>query len=195
MAYDAMQEVRAMVLLSMPCPPMAMYMSRELQDEVSYVQEAVGNSHDLIAHLLNKAAAAQACKGLATNRRCSQQTASDLLNSRFDTWQSDNPSVESTPTATAYQFFAEFCRSYIQSFMADPKRELDIRFRPVEEVSKESVVHKRAVDFSKAQNILFGTLAGKEVAHMTYAEIIQQSARRILESKSSEEINHVEEID
>jgi hypothetical protein len=81
---DSTREVRAMVLLSMPCPPMPMIMSKEMLDEVSYVQteNVAGNSHDLIAHFLNKAAAAGCRPEVHKNRQKLQQVASEFLNGR-----------------------------------------------------------------------------------------------------------------
>lgn len=50
---DHNREIRAMCLMCLPAPPMPMLVSKCVMDEASYVssEEAVGNSHDLIAHL------------------------------------------------------------------------------------------------------------------------------------------------
>jgi hypothetical protein len=58
MSGDSTREMRSMILLNLPCPPMPMLMSKEVMDEASYVrlESTTCSSHDLIAHLLNKAA-------------------------------------------------------------------------------------------------------------------------------------------
>jgi hypothetical protein len=152
MSNDSAREVRAMILLSMPCPPMLMLMSREVMDEISFVHtESVAcNSHDLLAHLLNKAAAAKAYgQKLHPQRRVYQQQASKQLNKRFDDWQLANPNDEIPPLETSYSFFGEFTRAYIQGYMQDPTKELDIRFIPATDVDRVSNVYAKSLDFAR----------------------------------------------
>jgi hypothetical protein len=114
MPNDSVREVRAMILLSMPCPPMPMLMSKEVMDETSFVhtENVPCNSHDLIAHLLNKAAAAKCCgEKLHPRRRVYQQNATKILHSRFDDWKLANTDTEIPPIDISYGFFAEFTRS------------------------------------------------------------------------------------
>lgn len=152
MSHDSAKEVRAMILLSMPCPPMPMLMSKEMMDEVSFVHvETVPcNSHDLLAHLLNKAAASSACgQKLHPRRRIYQREATTILNMRFDDWKLAHPDDVIPPLETSYSFFTEFSRSYIQSYMQDPAQPLDIRFVPPTDVDNGSHLHNKCVDFAK----------------------------------------------
>jgi hypothetical protein len=182
MAHDSAREVRSMILLSMPCPPMPMLMSKEVQDQV----ESVGcNSHDLLAHLLNKATAANSCGiELHPKRKVLQVEAHKLLCQRFDEWQAENQDLEVPPLETSYSFFAEFTRAYIHSYMEDPTRQLDIRFEPANYVGSNTEVHIRTRDFAKAQEVLFGAQVstGRSVDAMAYPEFVQLSARRILQA-------------
>jgi hypothetical protein len=94
---------------------------------------------------------------------------------------SRNPDSEVPPVETSYEFFAEFTREYIQCFMADPTKDLDIRFLPPHEVDNGSKLHTTSMDFAKAQDILFGELEGiRNVEAMAYPEMVQLSARRML---------------
>lgn len=184
MSSDSSREMRAMILLSLPCPPMPMLMSREVRDELSYVEVVnVGcNSHDLIAHLLNKAASASAtATGLHLRRRAFQHGVGEKLYERFDQWQIENPGVAMPALDISYGFFAEFTRGYIQSYMGEPTKEVDIRFLPAHDVDSGSVLHLKCQDFARAQNILYGTAPlERGVDAMAYGELVQVSAHRIL---------------
>jgi hypothetical protein len=156
MCNDGAREVRAMVLLSMPCPPMPMLMSKEILDEVSFVHtdQVPCNSHDLIAHLLNKAAAARNCGEIIhSQRRLYQQNTSAILNQRFDDWKLTHPDDEIPPLEISYGFFAEFTRSYIQGYMSDPARELDIRFIPATDVDHGSILYCKCLDFARSAHL------------------------------------------
>jgi hypothetical protein len=67
--------------------------------------------------------------------------------------------------------------------MADPYKELDVRFIPANEVDILSNIHSRTMDFTRAQNALFGTIVqDRGIDKMAYGEFVQHSARRILSS-------------
>jgi hypothetical protein len=183
MQHDTTREIRSIILLTMPCPPMPMLMSREVAGEVSYVEyDCVAcNSHDLIAHLLTKVASDHMCSVAVHKRRKEyQKTASDALNKRFDDWRLENPAMACPPLEMCHSFFAEFTRAYIQSFMVDPTKILDIRITPATDVDKHSMLHTKTLDFAKAQNIMFGALPEHDVENMSYSEFLQLSAKRIL---------------
>jgi hypothetical protein len=112
--YDSTMEMRSMILLSMPCPPMPMYVSQEMIDEVSYVksENVVGNSHDLIAHLLNKATSLGSST-IHPKRKVVQEEVTALLYKRFDDWKANNESLAIPPLDISYGFFAEFTRSVL----------------------------------------------------------------------------------
>jgi hypothetical protein len=188
MSHDSTREVRAMVLLTLPCPPMPMLMSKEIIDETSFTHAAnvPGNSHDLLAHLLNKAAAAKACGvKLHPKRRVYQQLATNLLNKRFDDWKLAHPQDALPTLEISYGYFAEFSRAYIQSFMEDPEKALDIRFVPACDMDSGGMIHKKSLDFAKAQNVLFGKISERNVEAMAYPEFIQLSAQRMLLTEQS----------
>jgi hypothetical protein len=159
---------------------MPMLVCREVQDEASFVgvENVACNTHDLIAHLMNKAAAASNIQH--NGRKILQCKASEILYNRFDAWHENNKELKTTPLETSYPFFAEFTRSYIQSYMLDPSKILDIRILPVNEVDNNNDLHLKTRDFARAQNILYGPLVGYEdVGVMTYAQCVQLSADRL----------------
>lgn len=172
-----------MVLLSMPCPPMPMLMSRQIMDESSFVcqDNMACNSHDLLAHLVQRAANAQTCDhSHHKNRMIYQKEAMNVLNQRFDNWRLEDTDNDIPPLETSYSFFAEYTRSYIQSYMADPTKQTDIRMIPPTQVDNGSFIHCKTIDFARAQNILFGCVYEREIGSMAYPELIQLSARRML---------------
>ena len=57
---DSTREIRAMSMLALPCPPLPIMASKvELGESNSTSGDVVGNSHDLIAHLMNIRAVAE----------------------------------------------------------------------------------------------------------------------------------------
>jgi hypothetical protein len=172
-----------MILGSLPCLPLPMLMSKEVSDELSFTGNVTGNSHDLIAHLLNKAAAAQVrSERMHSKRQSLQWAANQILFQRFDEWKNTHPDSESPALDISYGYFAEYTRAYIQSFMSDPSKQLDIRFLEPTDVDTCSTIYHKTQDFVLAQDTIYGKIKGsRPIECMAYGEYVHLSALRILQ--------------
>lgn len=180
---DGNREVRAMVMASLPFPPMPMMVSKQLADESSFVDTELKsiNSHDLIAHLMNICC----CYCKDNDARMLKQIAlQEEMFARFD-----NESVDLLLSSVdkVYELMGEFTRRYIQLYMPDPEKPQDVRFIPWQDVDKDHVVYRKALDFHKAQDLLYGVCAGRPAASSStwenYGDLVLHSARRIVLSK------------
>jgi hypothetical protein len=191
---DAMREVRSMIVAALPVPPMPIMVSRELADE-NFAASSTCSSHDLIAHMMNIACTCATEKQNADRALLQTQLQADLFEA-VDSWRASEPDplLVLPPIAWTYRVLGEFTRRYVQSYLPDPAKDQDVRFVPVHEVDRTHAVHRRAVEFQKAQDLLYGKCRmltvdkkGERYArsydHMSYAELVQMSVARILDSK------------
>jgi hypothetical protein len=185
MPHDHLAEMRSILLMSLPCPPLPMLVCREIEEsDFLYPGDTYCNSHDLIGYLLNRATCAQTnTEELHRNRKRFQTGALRTLINRFDHWKTNNSECDVPPLEISFTFFTEYTRAYIQSYMPYPDKLLDIRFVPPTSIERGELLHTKSVDFAKAQNILYGKIERRCASSMTYAEIIQISARRIADEQ------------
>jgi hypothetical protein len=184
---DGMREIRAMIVAALPCPPMPVMASREVEDEPGCYEGKCCSSHDLLAHLMNIACTAATEKQNCT-RALLQAGIQEEMFSKVDEWKAGNDaSVHAMlpPAEWSYQLMGDFTRKYVQSYMADPARAQDVRLLPMSDINRTHPVHIRALEFQKAQDLLYGKCAmiTRDYERMSYAELVQVSVARIIESE------------
>lgn len=194
MSDDAMREVRSMVLLTSPCPPLPLLANletfdRDMEDRV--VTDAVSNSHDLIAHLMNRAIHVQVnTRDFHEQRVLKQRAAEKTLFESIDQMTDDG----SMDVEKVYSAFQRYTRDYVASFLS-PQANHDLRFMPLSEVCLSDPILLSARSFVKAQDTLYGRhpsiapdgVADKSIDIMTYSDTIRVCANRIA---SAREVNH-----
>lgn len=192
---DAMREVRAMIVAALPLPPLPIMVSRELAGEEGAFAASCCSSHDLLAHLMNIACTCATEKQNSERAALQIRLQADLFDA-VDSWREAEPDplLVLPPIGWTYKTLCDFTRKYVQSYLPDPARDQDLRFLPLHEVDREHPVHARAIEFHKAQDLLYGkcrllTVArrGERYARsydtLSYAELVQMSVARILDSK------------
>lgn len=188
---DGMREIRAMVVAALPCPPMPVMASRELEGESSFTDSAGAccSSHDLIAHLMNIACTCATERQNKVRAELQIKLHAELFD-EVDEWRRSepDPKIVLPPVDWSYRVLGNFTRRYIQSYMPDPSREQDVRFIPLHEIDRTHFVHARALEYQKAQDTMYGKcravwLRGYDV--MSYAELVQMSILRIIESSNA----------
>ena len=190
---DAMREVRAMIVAALPAPPMPIMVSREIMDE-AFVTTSTCSSHDLIAHLMNIACTCATDKQNEDRALLQARLQMELFEA-VDAWRSGEPDLALVlpPVAWSYRVLSDFTRKYVQSYLPGSGGE-DVRFVQPHEVDRTHLVHRRAVDFHKAQDLLYGKCRmltvgkkGERYArnydHVSYPELVQMSVARILDAK------------
>ena len=89
-----------------------------------------------------------------------QLMANKRLMGRFDNWVLDNSKscAAIPPTRVSYQFFCDFCREFVASFVYDNGSTTlpDIRMLPVESITSNDPICKVARGFCKAQDRIYG---------------------------------------
>lgn len=188
---DGNREIRSMAITSLPLPPLPLMVCKELDDEHSYVEaeHKLASSHDLIAHLMNVACAVASSS--VNNKRMEKQAAVvQSLFARVDSWQDEHDSESVPDEDWCYELVAEFTRQYVGSYLfqsdSNAQRGLDLRFAPADQISKEHVVYRKALEFQKAQDILYGAASTQslDLCDMSFAQLVQHSIRRMLDART-----------
>lgn len=187
-----------MILAALPVPPMPIMASRELADERSFVDEEIKaiSSHDLLAHLMNLCCTVVSSSRNDQRKELQERLQQEDLFSKLDEWQEQNdPGGKKQllpPVDVSYRMLGDFTRKYVQSYMPDPSRTQDVRFIPWQDVDRTHTVYRKALEFQRAQDVLYGPcyFAGGGAMADTgplynYADLVQHSVRRILASSSS----------
>lgn len=153
---DTYREVRSMILVALPCPPLPVIACRPVDGESSFVAEqyVISDSHDLLAHLLNIRAACLQTQ-VDTERELLQRQACDKLVQEFDKWAANKPASADPygylpPVETSYSFFCHFIREYVATFTRC-KGLPDIRMPNVADIGREHSVAKNAIRFAKVR--------------------------------------------
>lgn len=168
-------ELCANILGTLPVPPMPMLVSRRTEDEQGTVNavQMEGNTHDLIVHLLLRAAAANNDE-LNAKRRLAQHKVHETL---FDTLDALPFPIEHSEAV--WQAFCAFYRGYIGSFLDTDDN--DIRFAPQNNVVALHPLRMHAVSHAKAQDERFGQVSGMDPVTDGdgYSSLVLRAAVRI----------------
>lgn len=146
---DEMQLV-AMILSSMPAPPLPIVCGELLPDEVTTPsgEHRVANSHDLLGMLLLNA---MVRKDAADDKRRSaaqKEALSELVENMGALKEGDSAGV--------YECFCSFTRKYVEAFTSKG----NLYFMPLESVRREDRLHISMCHYISAQDIIYGPLPG-----------------------------------
>ena len=144
---DPIMELRTMILLSLPFPPIPIQASRIESDETRFVCDAVVTSHDIIAQCLNMAALRS--DQVANTRRREKQHRDMLSFMQTISKEGYNPEPEEL-----YALYQHHTRSYIESFFLG-RNEPEIRFKPLDYVANGDNTHMKMCEHLAAQTILY----------------------------------------
>lgn len=188
---DDTEEIRAMILLSFPCPPLPIQCTKELgggtgTTDGDYYRM---NGHDLLAHMI-RVRTAQSDDDHNKRREGAQKMCQLELIARFDDWVEKNRGAGIPPDDVIYDFFSSFFRSYIHTYVVNGEMgsgESDVRVYPLDSVCGDSdPILASSRSFTKAQDILFAPVPSalyprkRNVDNMTYREILRLCAARII---------------
>jgi hypothetical protein len=179
--HDDNMELRAMTLMALPVPPLPMLVTKEMSGECNTTdgEYHICNSHDLLANFMNiKTMVGN--KVDDTQRRQLQTLANTRLLAKFDSWKLKNPGPF-PPLDITYGYLADFTREYAATYIGNGTDIPDIRLSEVRDIGMDHPIRAAALSFAKAQNKLYGECVTKKVHLMAYPELVQLSARRILQ--------------
>jgi len=145
---DSLREIRTMILLALPYPPLPVSVAHVEADECRVDgEESVTTSHTLIGQCLNGAVARADERG-NRGRQARQRAALQ----RF---------LHSMATAgffgTAQDVFGIYCGAtleHVASFFPEG-HPLDLRFRPMDSVCRGDATHRKMAEYLAGQSVLF----------------------------------------
>ena len=190
-AEDTLREIRSMLIVSFPCPPLPIITTKEVEGDTNTTdgEYHTSNSHDLLAHMLNRKTALQN-QDDDTHRKVKQERALHRLVHKFDDWKNKNgskhkPPIENIPsTDVTYGYFAQFFREYMQAFI-NSEDIPDIRTKNASEILESDPICMDARKFAQAQDVLYGeseymkSMGG--AANLSYEQLLQVGAMRIIQ--------------
>ena len=142
-----LSEVRAMILLSLPYPPLPVLAGRVESDEARVNGETVTTSHTFLARCLQ--GAVQRCDraGDSERREKQQEVLQRFLHEMATVGFFEGPE-------TVYAIYCKYTRDHLQTYF--PKgHNLDLSFCPLDSVSRGGRAHKKMAEYLAAQCILF----------------------------------------
>jgi hypothetical protein len=168
--------------MTLPCPPLPMMVTKELVGQCNTTdgEYYICNSHDLLANFMNiKTVVGDT--GDNSKRMILQEQANSRLIEKFDKWKYENPGPI-PPLDTTYAFFSTFTREYAATYIGNGGDIPDIRVSDARSIGMDHPVRVAALSFAKAQDQIYGACVPKRLDLMQYPELIQLSARRILQT-------------
>lgn len=145
---DSLREIRTMILLSLPYPPLPVSVAHVEADECRLVgEETVTTTHTLIGQCLNGAVlradeAANAVRK-AGQRRALQRFLHHMATAGF--------------FGTAQDVFTIYCQAtmeHVASFFPEG-HPLDVRFQPMDSVCRGDGTHRKMAEYLAGQSLLF----------------------------------------
>jgi hypothetical protein len=169
-----------MALLLNPIPPMPVMASREEWGESSCTVECVANSHDLLAHAMNRCSALHKDDVVFADRLAKRQMLA--LSTLLKVVDEDVTAND----AVIWNAFTICMRSTIAAHLKCDD-EIDLRYMPMDSVPVDSTIHQEAISHAKGHNVYYGLLAEDEVEMpcidtMSYVDIIRRAWRRLVAS-------------
>ena len=146
MAEDPLREMRTMILVSLPYPPLPICAQR-LDEDGRVGEEAVITTHDVVARWLNECAVLNDQAENLKRRDRQVEVFRRFLHSLAVEGFAMSP-------RELYDLYTTFCRDHIATF--DPAGNTpDLRFKPYDYMCKGDKHHAKLCEYMAAQAILF----------------------------------------
>lgn len=144
---DPNREIRTMILLSLPYPPMPVMATRVEQDDGRLQDDEVTTSHTLIAQGLHEATARNDRAYNKERKKRQQQVFQDFLHCMATEGFACN--VEQL-----YAIYCRFSLDHIATYFP-PGHPIDIRFQPLSYVAMRDKCHTKMAEYMAAQSLFY----------------------------------------
>jgi len=191
MSSDSLREIRTMVLLSLPYPPLPVYVRATDPLELSREGELTETTtHTLLARCLD--AEVDRNDSARNQRRRQRQTEvfrrflHDMAERGFDM---EPPAL--------YELYCEHSKQHLLSFFEDGELRMDVTFARLEDTPKGSKTHAKICEYMAAQSVLFNDTPPKTRAHYerkSVGSLLLMARDRIGHKMSEEEHKRAVEI-
>lgn len=188
---DSLRETRTMVLLSLPFPPLPVYVRAVDPLELSAQGEMTETTtHTLLARCMDAEAERGDQERNARRRqrqtKAFQQFVQDLALRGFDM---EAPEL--------FEFYCEHSKNYLHTYFEEGELRMDVMFARLEDVTKGSKPHTKMCEYCAAQSILFKDEPPKTRAHYErkgYGSLLLMTRDRLGHKMTEEEHARAVEI-
>jgi len=144
---DPLREMRTMILLSLPFPPIPVQAAKTDQGVIQS-DDAVISTHDILAICLNSAAArgdqVKNYERRVKQREVLQHFLHALATKGF-----------TCPDEELYHLYCEYSLLHITTYFLEAERPPEIRFMPLSYISKADPIHRQMCQYMAGQSRLF----------------------------------------
>lgn len=189
-ASDELREMRTMVLLSLPYPPLPIMAARLEDGDGRLLDDDVTTSHTLIAKALNESAARNDAALNQQRMRRQREVLQAFLHAMATEGFFCDPE-------RLYLLYCRYTLEHIATYFP-PGYPLDIRFQPLSYMVKNDKAHCKLAEYLAAQCILFEDPAPiTRAQYLCYEpfELFKAARDRLGHSMTDEERARVELID
>ena len=184
MSTDSVREVRTMVLLSLPYPPMPIRVSTVDPLELSAEgEECLTTSHTLIARCLNDAAARGDRERNAHRKQAQMLVFQEFLHALATRgFDMEAPAL--------FGLYRDFTKRHIETYFQDGERVPPVEFGTIDDAAKGSKTHGKMCEYMAAQSVLFQDsppLPRRHFERKSYSSMLLMARDRLGHKMSEEE--------
>lgn len=175
---DPVKEVRAMVLVTLPYPPLPVIAFKLASDEQLECEETITSSHNIVAMALNHAMYMNDNAANSVRRTKQQDVFREFLHAMavkgFDLNQED-----------LYNLYCDFARRHILCYGPS-----DLQFKPMNCIYKGDAIHAKMCEYMAGQSIFYEDkiqVSAQEYAKKSYGELLVELRARLGHTMTPEE--------
>lgn len=175
MSEDSLREIRAMILLSLPYPPLPMQVCQVEEDaNLVSTDDATTTTHSLLGLCLNNAVVRNNAKENKEReikaKAVFQQLLHDMATHGFDATDED-----------LYSIYCKASHSHIAAYFSNTPAP-HIAFRPLHYITNGDKTHRKMCEYMAGQSVLFEDEPPKtteDFANQSYAELLRKTRDRL----------------
>jgi hypothetical protein len=179
---DPFREMRTMILLSLPYPPLPVVASRVEPDECKTDQNIVTTTHTFIARCLDAAAARNDKEANTARRKRQTEVFQRYLHALASRGFFEQPQG-------LYELYCEFSRQQIQTYFPEG-HPLDLSFMPLSSICRGDPAHVKMAEYMAGQSILFNDeplVTREDYLQREFSELILMHRHRMGHAMTPEE--------
>ena len=183
--FDDNAEIRAMILLALPFPPLPIRTRRVLDDESRLGGEVAGSTHDVLSQLIKKAQEEQQPPEVHAVRKKRQVAAlqafmQELLEAHED--PGFNP-------AALYQIYCKYSIRHIETYFDADKPPPPVNLLGMGAIERGDNVHLQMCDYMAGQARILGIQpdTAKNWHGVEYAHMVVEAKNRLVQQREGSE--------
>ena len=191
MAVDSAREIRTMVLLSLPYPPLPVFVRSTDPLELSAQGErAETTSHTLLARCLNAAAELG-----DTGRNARRKQRQSEVFQHFLFAMADKGFAMDAPAL--FDLYCEYTRKHLETYFEGETINVNVEFGTIHDAPKGGKTHAKMCEYMAAQSVLLEESPPRDRAHYegkSYGSLLLMARDRLGHTMSEEEHSVAVEI-